>query len=196
MTRYTLPDGTVAPACERDNAALPGLGSWIDHPTYGVILVGADKLTLVQPPLPEPTQDGTIVAVESEGVKTWVFSRREAVYRSMYPSSAELDCWWWHDHGGWITWRLICDMGTPVVHRPDPAADGPTLRAEGFAEAVAMLRDDDRYADWWTKLPQQDPAYGYWERPARRHLADYLETVKTPLPAAEARATRDTQETR
>lgn len=60
-------------------------------------------------------------------------------------------------------------------------------RAAGFAQAVAMLRDDQRYANWWTALPQQDPAYGYWQAPARRHLADYLETIGLPAkPSGEA----------
>ncbi len=49
--------------------------------------------------------------------------------------------------------------------------------ARGFAAAVAMLRDDDRYRRWWTSLKPGDASYGYWEAPARRHLAEYLETV-------------------
>lgn len=56
--------------------------------------------------------------------------------------------------------------------------------AAGFAEAVAMLRDDSRYQDWWTSLPKDHPAYGYWQNPARKHMADYLETIKLPLPGA------------
>lgn len=47
----------------------------------------------------------------------------------------------------------------------------------GFARTVQMLRDDDRYRAWWTSLKPGDRSYGYWEAPARRHLADYLETV-------------------
>ncbi len=59
-----------------------------------------------------------------------------------------------------------------------------SARAAGFAEAIAMLCDDDRYQRWWTKLPEQDPAYGYWQAPARKHLADYLQTVGVaPVPA-------------
>jgi hypothetical protein len=65
------------------------------------------------------------------------------------------------------------------------AMDDPAVRAayrnaaeaRGFARAVAMLRDGERYRAWWTSLKPGDPAYGYWEAPARRHLADYLETV-------------------
>ena len=56
--------------------------------------------------------------------------------------------------------------------------------AAGFAEAVAMLRDENRYTDWWTALKPDDPSYGYWQGPGRRHLADYLETIKRPLPGA------------
>lgn len=51
-------------------------------------------------------------------------------------------------------------------------------RREGYTRAVAVLLDDDRYRSWWSSLPEDDPAYGYWKLKARRHLADYLETVQ------------------
>ena len=46
----------------------------------------------------------------------------------------------------------------------------------GYARAVAVLRDDDRYQLWWTARPTL-PADRYWTPEAREHLADYLETV-------------------
>lgn len=49
----------------------------------------------------------------------------------------------------------------------------------GYQRAIETLRDDSRYQHWWTRLDEQDPAYGYWQRPARRHLANYLETLAT-----------------
>lgn len=67
--------------------------------------------------------------------------------------------------------------GRRTAQRDQARAEAEKAHAAGFARAVAMLRDDQRYANWWTALPQQDPAYGYWQAPARRHLADYLETV-------------------
>lgn len=77
-------------------------------------------------------------------------------------------------------------LGVPVpfgIHtllagiRRGVIATGDVAYKAGFAAAVAMLRDDARYTNWWTALPEQDPAYGYWQQPARKHLADYLETV-------------------
>ncbi len=50
--------------------------------------------------------------------------------------------------------------------------------AAGFAAAVAMLRDDERYERWWSSLPQEHPDYGYWTANPRRQFADYLETVQ------------------
>jgi hypothetical protein len=49
----------------------------------------------------------------------------------------------------------------------------------GYAEAVARLRDDDRYRNWWSAdgAWQHKPTGRYWDAPARKHLADYLETV-------------------
>lgn len=70
-----------------------------------------------------------------------------------------------------------------------PDDEFAALRAEGFAEAVTILRDDDLYRNWWSRLDERDPNYGYWGTPARNHLADYLETLKMP---AEARVSRDT----
>jgi len=57
------------------------------------------------------------------------------------------------------------------------------LRAElrdaeqrGYARAIANLRDDDRYRDWWSSSNCQPTG------PVRKHLADYLETVGRPDP--------------
>jgi hypothetical protein len=47
----------------------------------------------------------------------------------------------------------------------------------GYAEAVARLRDDDRYRNWWTAHPDQQFGTAYWAPDGRQHLADYLETV-------------------
>lgn len=53
----------------------------------------------------------------------------------------------------------------------------------GFAEAVAALRDDARYEQWWSALSQDHPDYGYWSQHPRRQFADYLETVGPWEPA-------------
>jgi hypothetical protein len=47
----------------------------------------------------------------------------------------------------------------------------------GYAEAVARLREDDRYRNWWTAHPDQQFGTAYWAPDGRQHLADYLETV-------------------
>jgi hypothetical protein len=47
----------------------------------------------------------------------------------------------------------------------------------GYAEAVARLRDDARYRNWWTAHPDQQFGTAYWAPDGRQHLADYLETV-------------------
>lgn len=46
----------------------------------------------------------------------------------------------------------------------------------GYAQAVATLRDDERYRHWWTAQPSDHPC-PYWGVTARGHLADYLEVV-------------------
>jgi hypothetical protein len=51
-----------------------------------------------------------------------------------------------------------------------------TCRA-GYAEAVARLRDDERYRNWWTAAPERSFGTAYWAPEGRQHLADYLETV-------------------
>lgn len=56
--------------------------------------------------------------------------------------------------------------------------------ARGYARAVAMLRDDQRYKRWWTKLAPDFPDYRYWDF-GRGQLADYLETVERLDPAAD-----------
>lgn len=47
---------------------------------------------------------------------------------------------------------------------------GPDRYAEGYAAAVSVLRDDERYRDWSLRN-------GHPDKPVRRHLADYLKTV-------------------
>jgi hypothetical protein len=47
----------------------------------------------------------------------------------------------------------------------------------GYAEAVAHLREDDRYRNWWTAHPDQQFGTAYWAPDGRQHLAAYLETV-------------------
>lgn len=53
----------------------------------------------------------------------------------------------------------------------------------GYQRAIQILRDDERYRDWWSTLPPGSPDV-YWHGPGRRHLADYLETIDEPLPRA------------
>lgn len=48
-------------------------------------------------------------------------------------------------------------------------------RRAGYAEAVARLRDNDRYRHWWYRSSADGEQY--WSERARAHLADYLETV-------------------
>lgn len=44
-------------------------------------------------------------------------------------------------------------------------------RAEGYQQAIAALRDDERYRNWWTSSGSIP------DGPIRRHLADYLEVI-------------------
>ncbi len=53
----------------------------------------------------------------------------------------------------------------------------------GFVVAVDALRDDARYDQWWSALPQEHPDYGYWSQHPRRQFADYLEAVGPWEPA-------------
>lgn len=126
MTLYVLPDGIKVEE-DTDPGLVRGVGVWVIHPAYGSIAVERDKLTEVPPPRPEPAQDGSFVTVQSEGVKEWAFSRREAVRRSMYPDYPAASCWWWHDNGEWVSWRDILGMGDPKRWCPDPAVDAPAL---------------------------------------------------------------------
>lgn len=48
--------------------------------------------------------------------------------------------------------------------------------ARGYARAVAALRDDDLYRNWWCATAER-PADPYWSPTNRRHLADFLETI-------------------
>lgn len=59
----------------------------------------------------------------------------------------------------------------------------PKLReiavTDGYAQAVAYLRDDERYRNWWSGYGawQHKPTGRYWDPAARGYLANYLETV-------------------
>lgn len=78
--------------------------------------------------------------------------------------------------------------------RPEKSRGGPTTpeagdaEARGYARAVAVLRDDNRYRNWWTADGgwQHEPTGRYWSPAARGHLADYVEAVEKPLPSPEA----------
>lgn len=52
----------------------------------------------------------------------------------------------------------------------------------GYAEAVARLRDDARYRNWWSAHPDRQFGTAYWAPDGRHHLADYLETVGADHP--------------
>jgi hypothetical protein len=61
----------------------------------------------------------------------------------------------------------------------DVAAIRRRAHANGYAEAVARLRDDERYRNWWE--PHLRLLAGQrWQASARRHFADYLEAVAEP----------------
>lgn len=70
-------------------------------------------------------------------------------------------------------------IGAGVAARVRPLMDAKlaAARAAGYAEAVEVLRDDERYRDWWSALPQEHPDYGYWSANAREQFAAYLEAV-------------------
>lgn len=55
-------------------------------------------------------------------------------------------------------------------------ADHGLTYAAGYAKAVAALRNDDRYRNWWTSR-DYPPEERYWEPHARKQLADYLEAT-------------------
>jgi hypothetical protein len=57
------------------------------------------------------------------------------------------------------------------------AEDDAAAERRGYERAVARLRDDARYTDWWSALPPTDPEHQYWQR-GRVQLADYLDAVK------------------
>jgi hypothetical protein len=61
--------------------------------------------------------------------------------------------------------------------------DSEAFRA-GYAQAVAQLRDDDRYSNWWSAdgAWQHKPTGRYWDGVARGHLAEYLETIGPSIP--------------
>jgi hypothetical protein len=55
--------------------------------------------------------------------------------------------------------------------------EGASPYADGYAAAVAALRNDNLYHNWWSALDRDDPEWGYWKRTPRRELADFLEVV-------------------
>ena len=65
-----------------------------------------------------------------------------------------------------------------VLGRGAPEAEiAAAAERRGYERAVARLRDDARYTDWWSALPPTDPEHRYWQR-GRVQLADYLDAVK------------------
>lgn len=56
------------------------------------------------------------------------------------------------------------------------AVDVADAERRGYAQAIAKLRDDERFRHWWTAQPTDHPCR-YWGGTARGHLADYLEVV-------------------
>lgn len=64
----------------------------------------------------------------------------------------------------------------PEPYRPPPSTQIPR-DPDGYARAVARLRDDDAYRSWWTARGYP-PGERYWETAPRNHLADYLETTR------------------
>ncbi|MBM0235942.1 hypothetical protein JNW88_00370 [Micromonospora sp. ATA32] len=79
-----------------------------------------------------------------------------------------------HGHGGATRFMWLDD---------GPANDD--AEARGYARAVAVLRDDERYDHWWTRMTPDHPEYGYWQI-GRRHMADYLETIARDVTTPEA----------
>jgi hypothetical protein len=70
--------------------------------------------------------------------------------------------------------------------------DRVAAHAAGYADAVAALRDDRRYGDWWTAPDRALGIERYWSPEARGHLADYLETVgPSDVPPDHRRAVLD-----
>lgn len=72
--------------------------------------------------------------------------------------------------------RMYRDRARTVLEFAAPVLRGEAY-AVGYAEAVARLRDDGRYRDWWTATPERSFGTAYWAPEGRQHLADYLETV-------------------
>ncbi|MFY1669513.1 hypothetical protein ACN27G_06095 [Plantactinospora sp. WMMB334] len=71
-------------------------------------------------------------------------------------------------------------LAEEIVQAVDKATPADTglrdAHARGYADAVAVLRDDERYERWWTAR-EYPPDAQYWRAGARGHLADYLRIV-------------------
>jgi hypothetical protein len=70
-----------------------------------------------------------------------------------------------------------CDEPGCGAHPPTAIEVAAAAERRGYERAVARLRDDARYTDWWSALPPTDPEHQYWQR-GRVQLADYLDAVK------------------
>jgi hypothetical protein len=127
---------------------------------------------ILELPVPEePTVDGTFVAVESEGVKTYAFSRRSAVRAAMFPDALPEYCWWWHDDTDWISWKEICAKGKPVILTPavqaNPVKLPWSLGSCGLDATVSTIGDE-------YDLVRVDIALGSYTRAEARQIADAL----------------------
>lgn len=111
MTTYRLPDGIEAETTEHGLVHV-GLGHWLRHPSLGTIWVGADRLTEVKPPPPEP--DPLTVVIDRHGM-AW---QREA-------GTGSPD---WLSLGDHMTWQALNAERGPLTRLiPDPADDAPAL---------------------------------------------------------------------
>jgi hypothetical protein len=77
------------------------------------------------------------------------------------------------------TYRIceLRDVDAPAAAVTDREAHAQAFR-DGYARAIAILRDDARYDNWWSAREPEDPRNAYWERYGRTQLADYLEMVE------------------
>lgn len=66
--------------------------------------------------------------------------------------------------------KLVSDLN---AHEP---LRGQAHEKVGYERAIAILRDDARYEQWYTAMKADHPEYGYWNS-GRIHLADYLEFI-------------------
>lgn len=128
MIRYQMPDGVEVvhrPELDAHLANQRRPRSFVEHPSYGVILVEDDKLTKVEPPLPPEPPNGYIGRSGQSGAQTvWQRDDRDAWSPGM---------WWSAGFEGSLTWAEVCSAtdGTQLVPLvPDPAHGMPELPLE------------------------------------------------------------------